>query len=156
MPTTPNPKKKPVERAPATAEKKPAEAPAPAEQKKPTGNGKTILIVEDEKPLAHALEMKLKNEGYNTRVCMNGSEALEELKKGDYALALLDLIMPVVDGFAVLQELRNRKSTIPVIVLSNLGQEEDRAKTKELGAIDYFVKSNTPLTEIIKRVKAAL
>ncbi len=144
MPTTPNSKKKP------------AETPVPAEGKKTPKAGKIILIVEDEKPLAHALEMKLKNEGFATRVCMNGSEALEELKKGDYALALLDLIMPVIDGFAVLQELKNRKSTVPVIVLSNLGQEEDRVKTKELGAIEYFVKSNTPLTEIIKRVKAAL
>lgn len=149
---------------PQALPEKPA-APAPAASsvtdenpgaKKPAGNGKVILIVEDEKPLAHALEMKLKNEGFATQVCMNGSDALEQLKTNEYAMMLLDLIMPIVDGFAVLEGMKAIQSKIPVIVLSNLGQEEDRVKARELGAIDYFVKSNTPLAEIIKRVKAAL
>jgi DNA-binding response OmpR family regulator len=139
-----NPKTKPEDTAPAP------------EEKKAVPTGKMILIVEDEKPLAHALEMKLKNEGYATKTCMNGSDALEEIKKADYALMLLDLIMPVIDGFAVLEGMQTAKVKTPVIVLSNLGQEEDRAKAKTLGAIDYFVKSNTPLAEIIKRVKSAL
>lgn len=128
-----------------------------AEAKKPVAStGKWILIVEDERPLSHALEMKLKNQGYETKVVMNGQDALVELKTGKYQLALLDLIMPVMDGFGVLLEMKNQKLTTPVIVLSNLGQEEDRAKTKELGAIDYFVKSNTPIADIVARVKTAL
>ncbi len=117
-------------------------------------NGKTILIVEDERPLAHALQMKLKSEGYQTKVVMNGTDALEEAKKGGIALILLDLIMPLMDGFGVLQELKARGSTTPVIVLSNLGQDEDKAKAKELGATEYYVKSNIPIAEIITHIKA--
>lgn len=123
----------------------------------PSANGKKmVLIVEDERPLAHALEMKLKNEGYITHTCMNGTDALAELDKGGYGLVLLDLIMPVMDGFGVLAEMQQRKYDIPAIVLSNLGQDEDRAKTKQLGAVDYFVKSNTPIAVIVQRVKSVL
>ncbi len=118
--------------------------------------GKKILIVEDERPLAHALEMKFRNQGYETQVVMNGVEALAALKVGGIGLVLLDLIMPVMDGFAVLAELKKQGNKIPVIVLSNLGQDEDRAKTKELGAIDYFVKSNTPIADIVTRAKSVL
>ena len=143
---TPNSKKVPTDPAAAV----PPSAP------KAVRKGKAILIVEDEKPLSHALEMKLKSQGFEAIVSMNGENALTELKKGGYALVLLDLIMPIMDGFAVLEEMKKQKIKIPVIVLSNLGQDEDRAKAKDLGAIDYFVKSNTPIAEIINRVKSVL
>lgn len=117
---------------------------------------KRILIVEDERPLSHALEMKLGHEGYETRVVTNGTDALTALEKDQFHMILLDLIMPVMDGFAVLAALKERKNTVPVIVLSNLGQTEDQAKTKELGAVDYFVKSNTPIADIVARVKTTL
>jgi CheY-like chemotaxis protein len=100
--------------------------------------------------------MKLKNQGYTTKVVTNGQEALKELKAGKYDLMLMDLIMPVMDGFAVLEEMKNSKINVPVIVLSNLGQDEDRAKTKSLGAIDYFVKSNTPIADIVDKVQKTL
>lgn len=129
---------------------------AAPEAAKPAGNGKMILIVEDEKPLSHALEMKLKSQGFVTKVVTNGTDAIEELKKTKYQLVLLDLIMPVMDGFGVLTEMANNKLKVPVIVLSNLGQDEDRTKAKSLGAVDYFVKSNTPIAEILTRVKQAL
>lgn len=130
----------------------PQEAPA---KKAAASTGKTVLIVEDEKPLSHALEMKLKNQGFGTKVVTNGQDAIKELKEHKYNLVLLDLIMPVMDGFAVLEEMRSQKLKVPVIVLSNLGQDEDRAKTKSLGAVDYFVKSNTPIADILNRVKEA-
>lgn len=134
-----------------------AAAPNPAAAGNAGASGKKmVLIVEDERPLAHALEMKLKNEGYVTHTCMNGTDALAELDKGGYGLVLLDLIMPVMDGFGVLAEMQQRKYGIPAIVLSNLGQDEDRAKTKQLGATDYFVKSNTPISVIVQRVKTVL
>jgi DNA-binding response OmpR family regulator len=117
---------------------------------------KSILLVEDEVPLAHALELKLKNDGFVVKTVANGSDALEQAKKGGYQLMLLDLIMPLMDGFSVLSELKSRKIALPVIVLSNLGQEEDRAKAKSLGALDYFVKSNTPISDIIARVKQVI
>lgn len=120
------------------------------------GTPKAILIVEDERPLSHALEMKLRSQGYATKVVMNGREALDELKNGKYDLMLMDLIMPILDGFGVLMEMNKQKLKIPVIILSNLGQDEDRAKAKSLGAVDYFVKANTPIADILSRVKAAI
>ena len=127
----------------------------PAPQK-PVSNGKRILIVEDERPLSHALEMKLKILGYDVKVVTNGQDALKELAAGTWSLMLLDLIMPVMDGFALMEEMKNKKLTVPVIVLSNLGQDEDRVKAKAAGAIDYFVKANTPITTIMDKVKSVL
>lgn len=133
-----------------------AAAPETPVKKAVASNGKNILIVEDEKPLSHALEMKLKAQGFGTKVVTNGHDALDELGKSTYDMVLLDLIMPILDGFGVLEEMKNKKLKVPVIVLSNLGQDEDRAKTKALGAVDYFVKSNTPIADILTRVKAAI
>ena len=113
----------------------------------------TILVIEDEKPLARALELKLQHEGFATHVSFTGKEGIGEVLKGGYDLVLLDLIMPELDGFTVLQTMQEKKCTVPVIVLSNLGQEEDKAKAKTLGAVDYFVKANTPIVDIIKRIK---
>ena len=141
---------------PIPPQEEPVGTPGVVPAAKTGGTGKKILIVEDEKPLSHALEMKLKHQGYETTVVMNGADALTEVQKNNYGLILLDLIMPVMDGFGVLTELKNKQLNSPVIVLSNLGQDEDRAKTKELGAIDYFVKSNTPIADIVARVQTLL
>jgi two-component system, OmpR family, response regulator ArlR len=117
---------------------------------------KKILIIEDEKPLAHALELKMTHEGYETTVCSTGEEGLREALTGKYQLILLDLILPGIDGFTILQEMKNKKMKTIVIILSNLGQDEDRAKAKEFGAKDYLIKSNVPLSDIVKVVKAAI
>jgi DNA-binding response OmpR family regulator len=119
-------------------------------------DGKKILIVEDERPLAHALELKVGHEGYQTHVSLTGAEGLKEALTGGYDCILLDLIMPEMDGFTLLQELNAKKIKTPVIVLSNLGQEEDRAKAKSFGVVDYFVKANTPIVNIVKRVKEVI
>ncbi len=115
------------------------------------GNKKTILIVEDERPLAHALELKFTHEGYDVQIATDGQEALDLANKNSYEAILLDLIMPNLDGFAFLEQLKNKT---PVIVLSNLGQDEDKERAKSLGALDYFVKSNTPITTIIQKVQS--
>lgn len=128
----------------------------PSAPKTDTTAGKTVLIVEDEKPLSHALEMKLKHEGFVATVVTNGQDAIDELIKTKHSVVLLDLIMPQVDGFTVLGTLKEKSISVPVIVLSNLGQDEDRKKAKELGAVEYFVKSNTPISEIISSVKKTL
>jgi len=121
-----------------------------------SSSGKNILIVEDEKPLAHALELKLKREGFEPTVCVTGQEGMKEAVTGKYAIILLDIIMPEMDGFGLLQEMVKKKVKTPVLVLSNLGLEEDKQKAKGLGVIDYFVKANTPIASIVKRVKDAL
>jgi len=124
---------------------------------KQTSKGKKkILIVEDERPLAHALELKMTHEGYETTVASTGEEGLKEASSGKYDLILLDLILPGIDGFTILSELKNKKAKTVVIVLSNLGQDEDRKKAEEFGAKQYLVKSNVPLADIVKVVKAAL
>lgn len=118
--------------------------------------GKNILIVEDEKPLAHALSLKLTHEGYRSQIAVNGADGQKEALTGTYDLILLDLIMPEVDGFAVLQAMNDKNITTPVIVLSNLGQDEDRERALKLGAKAYFVKANTPIAEILTHVKKIL
>lgn len=111
---------------------------------------KRILIAEDEKPLARALELKLTHAGFTVQVVNNGADALTSIAAGPpFDLMLLDLIMPKVDGFTVLQTLHDQRATVPVIVLSNLSQEEDAKKAKRLGAKEFFVKSNTPIASIV-------
>ncbi|HXV27053.1 MAG TPA: response regulator [Candidatus Paceibacterota bacterium] len=116
----------------------------------------TILIAEDELPLAKALAMKLESAGYTVTAVTNGSECLAELKAKKYDMLLLDLIMPETDGFAVLEELKSRGTKIPTIVLSNLGQEEDIERAKSLGAKDYFIKADTSLSAIVDMVRDKL
>ena len=118
--------------------------------------GRKILIVEDEKPLAHALALKMQHEGFDPHVALHGMEGLAEALTGIFEIILLDLIMPELDGFSLLQQLRAKGVLTPVIVLSNLGQDEDKAKAKALGAADYFVKANTPIADIVKRVKSII
>lgn len=116
-----------------------------------------ILIAEDEKPMARALELKLNNSGYDAKAVFNGQEALDELSSHSYDVVLLDLVMPILDGFTVLQKLREMEKELPpVIVLSNLGQEEDISRAKKLGAIDYFVKSNIALSEVVNHLDSVL
>lgn len=117
---------------------------------------KKILIIEDEKPMAHALELKLKNNGFDVTVAFNGEDGLNFLKKEPFDLILLDLIMPKIDGFKVLETLQIQKSSIPVIALSNLGQEEDKKRAEMLGAKGYFIKSDITLASLIANIKQIL
>ncbi len=123
---------------------------------KPVTGKKCVLIVEDERPLAHALELKVNHEGLDTKVCLNGTEGLKEALTGHYDLILLDLIMPEMDGFSVLDEMKKKDIKTPVIVLSNLGQQEDRERAISLGAKEYFVKANTPIIDIVTKAKSFL
>lgn len=113
---------------------------------------KKILIVEDEKAIAKALKLKLEHEGYEAVVNNSGAGVVDIIKKEKPALMLLDLVMPKVDGFAVLEKLKEEKIHIPVIVLSNLSQEEDEKKAKALGAKEFFVKSNVLLNDVVDHV----
>ncbi len=117
---------------------------------------KKVLIAEDEKPMARALELKLNNSGVMAKAVFNGEEALAELKKEQYDLLLLDLMMPKLDGFGVLEALKEENSDLPIIVSTNLSQEADISRARELGAKDYFVKSDTPIVEVVEKVKKLL
>lgn len=98
------------------------------------------------------MELKLTSIGFNVRTVLNGEEGIRLLEKEEFSLILLDLIMPKMDGFMVLEELKNRKIKTPVIIISNLSQEDDIERTKAFGAKDFFIKSNTNLTIIVDRV----
>jgi DNA-binding response OmpR family regulator len=114
-----------------------------------------ILIVEDENILAKVLEEKFKNVDFEVELVYDGEKALPAVKDFNPDIILLDLILPKKSGFVVLEELRAdpELKMIPVIVLSNLGQEEDVKKALELGAKDYMVKIHHPIKEVVEKVK---
>ena len=112
-----------------------------------------ILIADDNRAIAMTLELKLRQEGFETKLVSNGKEALDLLEKEKFDLLLLDLIMPEMDGFDVLRALNQKGIKIPVIVDSDLSQAEDVDKVKEMGAVDFFVKSDTSTAEMVEKVK---
>ena len=114
---------------------------------------KTILIAEDEKPMAHALELKLSKAGFTVVSINDGEAALQALKDSKFDIVLLDLMMPKLDGFEVMEQMKLLNNKTPVIIISNLGQAEDEKRAKALGAVDYIIKSDTPIGEIVERVK---
>jgi DNA-binding response OmpR family regulator len=120
------------------------------------GTPKRILIIEDEKPLLHALELKLTHEGFEVVSTGSGEEGLKFLEEQKFDLVLTDLIIPGVDGFKILETIRDKKIKTQVMVMTNLNQEEDKQKVFDLGATDYFVKSNSPLSQIVENIKSKL
>lgn len=115
---------------------------------------KDILVIEDDQFLAKVYLAKLQKEGYGVRIAYDGQEGLDELNKKAPDIILLDLILPNMDGFEFLEKIKqeDKYKKIPVIILSNLGQDEDIKRGKKLGADDYFVKANTPLKEIVEKI----
>ncbi len=117
---------------------------------------KTILIVEDEAVLSQAMSFKFTKEGFEVKTASNGAEALKILKEGSIDFMVLDLIMPVMTGFEVIEAMRKAHLSVPLIVLSNLGQKEDMDKIAQLGVMDYHIKANTPISELVVMVKEKL
>lgn len=115
-----------------------------------------ILIVEDEAAMARALALKLRGSGFDVSLAANGKEALESLKKHEFDLVTLDLIMPEMDGFQVLETLKAKKNTIPVLILSNSSQKTDEAHAIELGARDFIVKSDSSMQDIVDEIRTIL
>ena len=117
-----------------------------------------LIVIEDEESLGRVLKDKLEKEGYEVIVASDGEAGLEAIKKENPDLVLLDLILPKKTGFEVLEALKNdpEGKRFPVIVLSNLGEDDNIKKAFDLGAIDYFVKTQHPINEIIEKVKGQL
>ena len=114
---------------------------------------KKILILEDEKPLARALELKLIHEGFEVKTLSSGEGAVSLLEKESFSLVVCDLVMPRVDGFEVLQEIQEKNIKIPIIVLTNLSQAEDEKRVRSLGVTEFFIKSDTSLSKIVDYIK---
>lgn len=120
-----------------------------------TGNSLKILIVEDDQFLQKILMTKFLKEGFDARGAVDGEEALKAVADDLPMIILLDLIMPKMNGFEVLAELRRDPATknVPVVVMSNLAQEEDIVRARSLGADDFMVKANFSIHEVVQRVK---
>ena len=116
---------------------------------------KKILIAEDEDVLSNVLKDRFEAEGWEVTVAKDGIEAVEKINKSNFDLVLLDLLMPKKDGFEVLKEVKDNPElkNLPIIVLSNLGGDDDIKKALALGAKDYFVKTQHPMSEIVEKAK---
>lgn len=117
-----------------------------------------ILIIEDDKFFRELISKKLQKENFDVVTANDSKEAFAYLESNLPDLIVLDLILPGLDGYEILSIIKKdkRTSAIPVIVLSNLGQQEEIDKAKSLGVIDFMVKVNFTLEEIAGRIKHAL
>ena len=117
---------------------------------------KKILLVEDDPFLHKVLKQRLEKEtGYTVLVATDGEDAIRQIKEHKPTLVLLDLIIPKKNGFEVLEELRGMTGAkkLPVVVLSNLGQQEDLEQVKKLGVVDYMVKADFSLSQMVEKIK---
>lgn len=123
-----------------------------------TQKQKTILLVEDDDKLANVYETRLQAEGFITKRVANGEDALSTALQVKPDLILLDVMMPKVSGFDVLDILRSTPETnsTKIIMLTALSQDSDKDRAKELGVDDYLIKSQVLIADVVERVKAQL
>jgi DNA-binding response OmpR family regulator len=124
----------------------------------PTAHPKRILFVEDDDALAGVYLVRLQAEGFDVKRVSNGEEALAAALSFHPELVLLDVMMPKVSGFDVLDILRNTPDTanLKIIMLTALSQDSDRKRAESLGVDEYLVKSQVVITDVIDRIKVHL
>lgn len=122
------------------------------------GKGYDVMVVEDDRFLRELIVRKLTAIGFAVTEAIDGTEALKLLETAHPHVLLLDLVMPGIDGIEVLQRLKANSATakLPVIILSNLGQQESVARAQALGVADYLVKAQFTLDEIVAKVQKVL
>jgi len=120
-----------------------------------SNGAKKILLVEDEEIMINLLQRKLTKEGYEVSIAKDGEEGLKLMKEIKPDLILLDIIMPKMGGFEVMEEMNKDKELkkIPVIVISNSGQPVELDKAQKLGAKDWLIKTEFDPQEVIDKVK---
>ena len=119
---------------------------------------KFILVVEDDPILKNLLGHTFAGK-YQTLYASDGNEALALFEQNKPSVVLLDLMLPTMDGFAVLESIRKRTDAskdVPIIVVSNLGQEKDKQRAKSLGATEYLVKAEVSIEEIVAKIQETL
>ena len=121
-------------------------------------NIKTILLVEDDAMISSIYKAKFEADGYKALVAQDGASGLALAKKHKPDIIMLDVILPGLDGFSVLEEVKNDDTTkdIAVIMLTNLGTAEDKSKGKKMGAMDYLIKASLTPAQISCRIKEIL
>jgi len=124
----------------------------------PTYDKINVLIVEDDVFLCQIYQKKFEMEGFKVSTADNGEKGLSEAQKKKPNIILLDILLPKMDGFAVLEKLKSGADTkeIPVILLTNLGQKEDVDKGLAVGAADYLIKAHFKPSEVVDKVKKVL
>lgn len=119
---------------------------------------KKILLIEDDPFLSSLLKTRFVKEGFEITHAATGDEGVRTLKQGGFDLVLLDLILPGKSGFEVMEEINMDPSApkIPILIISNLGQDSDIEKGKELGAVGYLIKARTSIDSLISKAKEFL
>lgn len=117
-----------------------------------------VLLVEDDSFLANIYKTKFEMEGFTVFTADNGESAVDEAKKKIPNMILLDILLPKMDGFMVLEALKKEATTknIPVILLTNLGQKDDVEKGLQMGAVDYLIKAHFKPSEVVEKVRKVL
>jgi len=117
-----------------------------------------VLIVEDDVFLANIYKTKFDMEGFKVSTSENGEAGLNDIKKKKPDIVLLDILLPKMDGFVVLEKLKAdpEVKSIPVILLTNLGQKDDVQKGLEMGAEDYLIKAHFKPSEVVEKVRKIL
>ena len=117
-----------------------------------------VVVADDDRMLRKAAETSLRRQGYSVTTASDGEEALQLIRSERPDIIVLDLIIPKIQGFDVLQTLKQDAltSSIPVIVLSSLAQEQDKQEALNLGAVAYFNKSTFSLSELVNQVERTL
>lgn len=116
---------------------------------------KKIMVIEDDRFLSSLMKARLEKEGFTVIQAFDGEEAMGLLKQEIPALIILDLIMPKVTGFEVLQtiSITPQLNKVPVVIVSNLAQDSDIAKAQQLGAKEYFVKVKVSIDDLVGKIK---
>jgi two-component system, OmpR family, response regulator len=118
-------------------------------------NNVKVLLAEDDKNLGTILKAYLEAKGYETELCTDGREALEKFKRTEFGFCILDIMMPVMDGFALASEIRKIDRKVPVLFLTAKSMQDDKLHGFELGADDYLTKPFS-MEELLMRMKAIL
>jgi len=116
---------------------------------------KKLIIIEDEETLLNLLEKKLNQEGYEVDIARDGKEGLEKIRRNKPDLILLDIVMSKMGGFEVMETLRKDEELkkIPIIIISNSGQPVELDRAKELGVVDWLIKTDFDPQEVVDKVK---
>jgi len=119
---------------------------------------KNILIIEDDDFFRELIKKKLLSKDFDVLEAVDGEKGIEAMKEKKPDLVLLDLLLPNIDGFEVLLKVKadSSVSSIPIIILSNLGQQEDIERGLKLGAVDYLIKSQFDIDQIMEKIKNVL
>lgn len=119
---------------------------------------KNILVIEDDDFFRDLLRKKISPKEFNIIEAVDGEKGLEAVREKKPDLILLDLLLPNIDGFEVLSKIKAdpKTSSIPVVIISNLGQQEDIERGLKLGAVDYLIKSQFDMNQIIEKIKNTL